>query len=355
MYKFLIRPILFLIPPEIIHKLLVISVKTFFAVPGIESFVRRIFTYRSENLKTVIAGLQFENKVGLAAGFDKNADFFKEFSAFGFSFIEIGTVTPVPQDGNPKPRLFRVQKDNAMINRMGFNNKGVAHAVKKLTQRINSRNEGLIIGGNIGKNTLTSNENAANDYLYCFREMYDAVNYFVVNVSCPNIADLHELQHIDSLRCILEKLISERKSRSAFKPVFVKISPDLTFEQIDEILDLCIQSGTDGIVATNTTIQRYNLTCPKKKIERMGMGGLSGSPLKDRSTEIIRHIHNRTHGKMPVIGVGGIMSPADAIEKIKAGAWLLQIYTGFIFEGPWLARKINKAVEHYLQEQKGSH
>jgi dihydroorotate dehydrogenase len=350
MYKILVRPILFILSPEIIHKWLVGFVKTAFSIRWIRKAVTKSFTYRSKNLETMISGITFANKVGLAAGFDKNADFFEEFSAFGFSFIEVGTVTPKPQDGNPKPRLFRIRKDQALINRMGFNNKGIQYVTEQL-KRTREKSNGLIIGGNIGKNTLTPNENAADDYLCCFREMYEAADYFVVNVSCPNVSDLHELQYTGSLRIILEKIVEERKGRSTVKPVFLKISPDLTFQQIDEILDLCNELGIDGIVATNTTTQRYNLTCPKEEIERIGKGGLSGGPLKDRATEVIRYISNRTKGKMPVIGVGGILSPEDAVEKIKAGAWLLQIYTGFIYDGPWLAKKINKAVEQYLLEK----
>jgi dihydroorotate dehydrogenase len=353
MYRILIRPILFLFPPEFIHKFLVVLVKIAFSLPGIQNFLRKTLTYTSKNLKTEIKGLTFMNKVGIAAGFDKNADFYEEFSAFGFSFVEIGTVTPRPQDGNQKPRLFRLKRDNALINRMGFNNKGVQYVANKIKSKKGKERE-FIIGGNIGKNTLTVNENASADYLYCFREMYDSVDYFVVNVSCPNVANLNELQNIGSLRVILAQLMEDQKARSSVKPVFVKISPDLTFQQIDEILDLCCELGVDGIVATNTTTQRYNLTCPKEKIDRIGRGGLSGGPLKDRATEIIRYISTRTNGKMPLIGVGGILSPEDAVEKIKAGAWLVQIYTGFIYNGPWLAKKINKAVEQYLQQQEGS-
>lgn len=343
MYKLLIRRLLFLFPPEFAHKLSVLLVKIFFKIPLIKFIIKRIHYYQSEKIKTEISGLVFKNKVGLAAGFDKNGDFFNEFEAFGFSFIEIGTVTPRPQPGNLKPRLFRLTKDEALINRMGFNNKGVHYIAEKLRKRKN--NESLIIGGNIGKNTDTPNETAVNDYIYCLNVLYDYVDYFTINISCPNIAGLKELQEIDSLGIILERIHKEIKTKSIKKPVFLKISPDISFNYLDQVLELCNKFSIDGIIATNTTTKRDNLTYSQAIIESIGNGGLSGKPLKDRSTEIIRYISQKTGNKMPIIGVGGIHTANDAIEKIKAGAWLLQIYTGFIYEGPAIARTINKAVE----------
>jgi len=348
MYRLFIRNVLFLFPPELAHKIAVILSKIFFKIPFVKNIVKKICYYSSENIKTEISGLTFMNKVGLAAGFDKNADFYNEFAAFGFSFIEIGTVTPRPQPGNPKPRLFRLKKDEALINRMGFNNKGVHYAVGQLKKR--KPNQNLIIGGNIGKNTDTLNENAVSDYLYCFNVLYDYVDYLVINVSCPNISGLKELQEIDSLSMIMEKIIEERKTRSVKKPVFLKISPDSSFEYIDKVLDLCNRVNIDGIIATNTTTKRNNLTYSQETITSIGNGGLSGKPLKDRSTEIIRYISQKTDNKLPVIGVGGIHSVEDALEKIRAGAWLIQIYTGFIYSGPSIAYKINKAIDTIIYQ-----
>jgi dihydroorotate dehydrogenase len=347
MYKLFLRNVLFLFPPEFAHKISVLLVKLFFKIPFINYIVRKTHYYHSDKTKTEISGLIFQNKVGLAAGFDKNADFYNEFASFGFSFIEIGTVTPRPQPGNPKPRLFRLKKDEALINRMGFNNKGVHYAAEQLKKR--KKNQNLIIGGNIGKNTDTPNEYAVNDYLYCFNVIYDYVDYLVINVSCPNIAGLRELQEIDSLSLIMERIIEERKKKSIKKPVFLKISPDLSFNYIDQVLKMCNKLNIDGLIATNTTTGRDNLTYSQKTIASMGNGGLSGKPLKNRSTEIIRYISNKTDNKLPIIGVGGIHSVEDALEKINAGAWLLQIYTGFIYSGPAISRKINRAVEKILK------
>jgi len=286
-------------------------------------------------------GLDFPSRVGLAAGFDKNALFYKEFSAFGFGFIEIGTVTPKPQPGNPKPRSFRLPKDKALINRMGFNNLGVHSAVEHLK----NRPSGMIIGGNIGKNTLTPNNRAVEDYIYCFEELYDHVDYFVVNVSCPNISDLSELQDQEMLEVILTRLIRIRAGKSAKKPVLLKISPDLNTRQIDETLKIIKKTGIDGIVATNTTISRENLSTDPDKVLEIGNGGLSGKPITDRSTELIDYIRKTAGRDLPIIGVGGIMSEKDALDKIKAGADLIQLYTGFIYEGPGLVKRILKKLD----------
>lgn len=340
MYRFLIRPLLFLIDPETIHHWLVASVRWIFKVPGKKWAVSRFCTIRHNRLKRNLWGLNFDNPVGLAAGFDKNAEIYNEFSAFGFSFIEIGTVTPRPQPGNPKPRSFRIPADQGLINRMGFNNLGAGEARK----RLQNRKGHVIIGTNIGKNTATPNTEAAADYDYVFRKLYDVADYFVVNVSCPNIHNLGELQDKEMLKAILERLTLTRREMSVRKPLLLKISPDLGFHQIDETLDIIKETGLDGIVATNTTLNREGLRTPKERIEAIGPGGLSGAPLKKRSTEIIRYIVQKTSGSLPIIGVGGIMTPDDAIEKLRAGASLIQIYTGFIYQGPMFVRSIQKAI-----------
>lgn len=342
MYKRIIRPILFLLNPEAAHAFTVRALKIFFAIPLVKPLVSKFYSYKSPNLKRNVFGLEFDNPVGLAAGFDKNADIYSHLSVFGFSFIEIGTVTPKGQPGNPKPRSFRIPKDEALINRMGFNNLGVENAVKNLSKR---RNHRLIIGGNIGKNTLTPNNEAHNDYLHCFKEMYDSVDYFVVNVSCPNIEDLRDLQDTEQLSAILDGITKHRALQEQRKPILLKVSPDLTFEQLDESIETAKQFNIDGFVATNTTTSRLELTADAKTIIEIGNGGLSGQPLKNRATEIIRHIHTKTRGEMPIIGVGGIHTVEDAIEKIEAGASLIQIYTGFIYEGPGITRRICKAID----------
>ncbi len=335
MYKVIIRPLLFLLPPEKIHELIVATVKIAFRIPGLRSFISQI--YKSKKGEPVsLMGINFPSRVGLAAGFDKNASFYKEFSAFGFGFIEIGTVTPRPQPGNPKPRSFRLPKDKALINRMGFNNEGVDAAVK----RLKDRPKDLIIGGNIGKNTATPNSEAVKDYEYCFKQLYDYVDYFVVNVSCPNISDMKELQDQKMLEDILNRLQAVRARKTPLKPVLLKISPDLNEHQIDETLQIIKKTGVDGIVATNTTVSRTGLTTSDQKILEIGNGGLSGRPITQRSTEIIKYIRKKAGKDLPIIGVGGIMSPEDAREKLEAGADLVQIYTGFVYEGPGLVRRM---------------
>jgi len=308
--------------------------------------MKKTFSSVNSNSGITLAGLYFKNRVGLAAGFDKNADFFEEFSVFGFSFIEIGTVTPLPQAGNPKPRLFRLKKDRALVNRMGFNNKGINHAVKNLKGREHS----LLLGGNIGKNTLTPNNMAVNDYLRCFRELYDVVDYLVINVSCPNITDLEKLQDNESLCEIIGSLMKERACRNTKKPVFLKISPDLTQKQVDETLELVNNAGIDGLIVTNTTRQRNNLATNQDLIKSIGLGGLSGAPLKKRSLELVSYICKQQKFHIPVIASGGIMVPQDAIDMIEAGASLVQVYTGFIYEGPFLVKEINKALESYFKK-----
>jgi dihydroorotate dehydrogenase len=340
MYKLIIRPILFKLDPETVHHLIVKTIKIGFKVPGVSFLTKKICTVKNPALKRTVFGIEFENPVGLAAGFDKNAQFFNEFANLGFGFIEIGSVTPKGQPGNARPRIFRIPQDQAIINRMGFNNLGAEEAVK----RLKNRKTKIIIGGNLGKNTLTPNEDAVNDYIYTFNTLYDYVDYFVVNVSCPNISNLQKLQDKDSLMIILNSLMKERAKKEKSKPILLKISPDLNQTQIDEVIDIVGETLIDGIVATNTTITRTGLSISEEKIQAIANGGLSGLPIKDRSTEIIRYISQKTNGNIPIIGVGGIMTAADAIEKLEAGASLVQIYSGFIYDGPLLIKRINKAI-----------
>lgn len=341
MYRILIRPLLFLLPPESIHRLLIVVLRILFKIPGIRPMVHAWYHLRSPLLETEFLGMKFSNPVGLAAGFDKNAEVYREFHAFGFSFIEVGTVTPLGQAGNPKPRSFRIPDDRGLINRMGFNNRGAEAAASNLGRR---RPIGLILGGNIGKNTSTPNEAAAADYEAVFDAIYEGVDYFVVNVSCPNITDLHELQDQQSLEAILGKILEKRQEKGVRKPVLLKISPDLNDHQLDETLAIVTKLKIDGIVATNTTISREELKTPEKKIKEIGEGGMSGGPITRRSLEVVRQIHNKTSGSIPIIAVGGIMCVKDAINMFEAGASLIQLYTGFIYEGPGLVRRINREI-----------
>ena len=341
MYRYLIRPLLFLLSPETIHHILIAFLRIAFKIPGILPLVKSCYHINDKSLETDFLGMRFSNPVGLAAGFDKNASVYREFHAFGFSFIEVGTVTPLGQPGNKKPRSFRIKKDRGLINRMGFNNQGAEAAAAKLAHK---RPKGLILGGNIGKNTLTPNEQAADDYEAVFNAIYDGVDYFVVNVSCPNISDLRKLQDQDSLEHILGRIMSLRRVRDIQKPVLLKISPDLNDQQLDETLEIVDRLKIDGIVATNTTISREGLRTPEEEIRAIGNGGMSGAPITARSLEVVRYIHQRSKGKLPIIAVGGIMSVEDAMNMLDAGATLLQIYTGFIYEGPGLAKNINRAI-----------
>jgi dihydroorotate dehydrogenase len=291
-------------------------------------------------LERTVFGLKFKNPVGLAAGFDKDAMFIDELSCLGFGFIEIGTLTPKPQDGNEKPRLFRFPEDAAIINRMGFNNQGVDAAV----ERLKKRKTNIIIGGNIGKNKQTPNENAIDDYAYCFKKLFDVVDYFVVNVSSPNTPNLRALQEKEPLQALLMHLQNLNLSYPNPKPILLKIAPDLNESQLDDVIDIVQTVRLSGIVATNTTIDREGLTANKKMIADTGAGGVSGKPLKQRSTEIIRYIHQKSEGKIPMIAVGGIFNGDDAREKLEAGASLVQVYTGFIYQGPAIAKNICKAI-----------
>ena len=341
MYRLIIRPILFLLDPEKVHHISFSSIK-FFSKIGLTSLMKSMFAVEDKRLEKELFGLKFKNPVGLAAGFDKNAVLYNELSDFGFGFVEIGTLTPKPQEGNPKKRLFRLKADKAIINRMGFNNQGVFEAVENL-----KKEHKVLIGGNIGKNKVTPNNEAIKDYLICFDALFDHVDYFVVNVSSPNTPGLRELQDKEPLTALLNELqlenskLSKRKNTKC-KPILLKIAPDLTDSQLLDIIEIVSTTTIDGVIATNTTISRENLKSHALLIEEAG--GLSGAPLKDRSTEVIRFLAEKSNKAFPIIGVGGINSAEDAIEKLDAGADLIQLWTGFVYEGPGLIKKINEAL-----------
>jgi len=337
MYKKLIRPVLFQFDPEWIHQCVCILLK----IPLVSKTMKFFFSYRSPLLHRSIGGLVFKNPLGMAAGFDKDGRLVDPLADIGFGFIEIGTVTPRPQPGNDKPRLFRLPQDEALINRMGFNNAG-AEQVRRNLQRCRKK---CLIGGNIGKNKLTPNEEAVKDYALCFQTLFDVVDYFVVNVSSPNTPGLRELQDRQSLTGILTHLQNLNLAGKHPKPLFLKIAPDLTDTQLDDIVDVVRKTKITGVIATNTTIQRESLQTNQDRIKSAGSGGLSGKPLRDRSTEVIRYLAERSGGSFPIIGVGGIHSAQDAMEKLSAGATLLQLYTGFIYEGPGMIKRILKALE----------
>ena len=301
---------------------------------------RLLFKVRDSRLEREVFGLKFENPVGLAAGFDKDAKLFDELASFGFGFVEIGTVTPLSQVGNPKPRLFRLKEDNALINRMGFNNQGLEAVVARLRRKKSN----IIIGGNIGKNKLTPNDEAINDYEICFERLFPYVDYFVVNVSSPNTPGLRDLQEKKPLTALLNRLQLLNNQKDKRKPILLKIAPDLTNEQLDNIIEIVADTKIDGVIATNTTISRSGLKTAKEEVNTIGNGGLSGKPVKARSTEVIKYLSDKSNKAFPIIGVGGIHSKVDALEKIDAGATLVQIYTGFIYEGPVLIKRINKAI-----------
>lgn len=341
MYKIIVRPILFLLDPEKVHHLTFIMIR-FFGKIGLSSLFKSLYVIEDKRLEREVFGLKFKNPVGLAAGFDKDAKLFNELSDFGFGFVEIGTLTPKPQDGNPKKRLFRLKVDQAIINRMGFNNMGVFDAVERLKKKHN-----VLIGGNIGKNKITPNDKAIKDYLICFDALFDYVDYFVVNVSSPNTPGLRELQDREPLTALLKELKKENvkmalKYKGSEKPILLKIAPDLTDNQLMDIIKIVKHTKIDGIIATNTTIAREGLKSLYIATEEKG--GLSGKPLTKRSTEVIRFLAEKSNKAFPIIGVGGIHSAEDAIEKLEAGADLVQLYTGFIYEGPALIKRINKAI-----------
>jgi len=335
MYKVFIKPILFLFDPEWVHHTVFSTLKLIHRIPGMGNLIKGFYQVKDQRLERKLFGLTFPNPVGLAAGFDKDAKLYKELSNFGFGFIEIGTLTPKPQPGNPKKRLFRLPEDGGLINRMGFNNEGVEAPIERL-----KRNKGILIGGNIGKNKLTPNEEAVSDYVQCFEALFTHVDYFVVNVSSPNTPNLRALQDKEPLTHILQTLKDLNHSKPKPKPILLKIAPDLTEEQLVDIIDIITSVKIDGVIATNTTLSREGLHS-KNKSE---MGGLSGKPVTKKSTEVIRFLYEKSKNAFPIIGVGGIHSPEDAIEKLEAGASLIQLYTGFVYEGPGVVKRINKAI-----------
>ncbi|MFA6769598.1 MAG: quinone-dependent dihydroorotate dehydrogenase [Bacteroidales bacterium] len=337
MFKIL-KPILFSFSPETAHNIIVNLLKFINFLPFSGWMLRVIYNYKSPKLEKEIIGLKFPNPVGLAAGFDKNGEIFNQLGNLGFGFIEIGSITPREQIGNPKPRCFRLVEDKALINRMGINNRGVKYAVSKLK----SRKPGLIIGANIIKGTSTPNEKASLDYEKSFAQLYDFVDYFVINVSCPNVKGITNLQDITALSEIIDRVTTLRKYYDEYRPVLLKISPDLTYEQLDEIIGLILVSGIDGIVATNTTTTRDNLKTTSEKVKLLGDGGLSGAPLFNRSLDMVKYIFDKTKGLLPIIAVGGIMTPQQAKEMLDSGASLIQIYSGFIYNGPGFVKKILK-------------
>ena len=339
MYR-VVRFFLFLFNPELIHHITFKIIKTLAIIPGMEWSWRLLFQTKDKKLQREVFGLKFDSPIGLAAGFDKDAKLFDELACFGFAFIEIGTVTPLPQDGNPKPRLFRLRDDSAIINRMGFNNTGVESVIS----RLRSKKTDIIIGGNIGKNKLTPNEDAVNDYEICFEKLFPYVDYFAVNVSSPNTPGLRDLQDKEPLTALLNRLQELNALKDTRKPILLKLAPDLTDNELDDIISIIINTRIDGVIATNTTINMTGLKTGKDELMAIGNGGLSGKPLKSRSTQVIRYLADKSNKAFPIIGVGGIYSAEDAIEKLDAGADLVQIYSGLIYEGPMLVRKINEAI-----------
>ncbi|MBN2667805.1 MAG: quinone-dependent dihydroorotate dehydrogenase [Bacteroidales bacterium] len=339
MYKILIKPFLFRFVPETAHKIVFTSLKLIQNL-NLNFLLKIIYHYKNNELEREVFGIKFPNPIGLAAGLDKDAEVFEALGNIGFGFVEIGTVTPKAQPGNPKPRAFRLIEDEGLINRMGFNNEGLEACVNRLKKRKSK----IIIGGNIGKNKITPNEEAISDYEKGFNALFSWVDYFVVNVSSPNTPNLRALQDKEPLTKLLSHLMALNKQKSLPKPILLKIAPDLTNEQLDDIIEIVKTTGIDGIVATNTTIARNHLKTDSKIIENIGAGGLSGKPLTKRSTEVIKYLHTKSNGSIPIIGVGGIHTPEDAIEKLEAGASLIQLYTGFIYEGPGIVKKINKSL-----------
>lgn len=335
-YKLFIRRFLFFFAPEVSHYLSIWILKKLFIIPGFSSFVRWFYSVENKKLHRNIFGLHFKNPIGLAAGFDKNAQFFNEFASFGFGFIEIGTVTPLAQKGNPKPRLFRLQNDHALINRMGFNNDGIDQVVERLKKRYTN----IVIGGNIGKNKVTDNILASSDYIKCIEKIAPYVDYLVLNISSPNTPNLVELQNKKDLKILLSK-VQSLNQKKYHKPILIKISPDLKFSQIDQIIDLVYEFNISGIIATNTSSNRDKLMTEKTIIAQKGAGGLSGKPIYLKSKKIITYISKKSSGKIPIVAVGGIMTASDAVEMLNCGASLVQIYTGFVYNGPSIIKEIN--------------
>ncbi|PCJ82333.1 MAG: dihydroorotate dehydrogenase (quinone) [Bacteroidetes bacterium] len=339
MYRKVLKPLLFLMSPEKAHYFSMSVLRIAINIPGLRWCLKQCFKLEVEDRPVIICGLKFPNAIGMAAGFDKDARFLKELQFLGFGSVEIGTLTPVAQSGNPKPRLFRLKEDEALLNRMGFNNGGVNDAIL----RLKDRPKGLIVGGNIGRNKNTSNDDAISDYLASFNALYPYVDYFVVNVSSPNTPGLRELQDKEPLAALLRAVVLRNNDSATPRPVFLKIAPDMTLEQLDDVIEIIITEKVDGVIATNTTISRDNLITPE--IEFMGSGGVSGAPLRLRSTEVISYLYEKSGGAFPIIGVGGIDSLESAQEKIDAGASMVQVFTGFIYRGPSLVSSIRKGIK----------
>ena len=342
MYKHILKPILFRFNPETAHNMIMSSLTFLRHIPFAGSITRSIFKKETPTLAKEVFGINFPNPVGLAGGLDKNGEHYNDLANFGFGFVEIGSLTPKPQDGNPKPRCFRVPQDRAIINRFGINNKGVKNAVEHLKKD----RPNVIVAANISKNTTSINEDAAKDYETSFALLYDFVDMFVVNVSCPNVVGLTALQDISFLSDIVDRLLDLRRYYDTYRPILLKVSPDLSSEQLDDIIDYCLRSGIDGIVAGNTTRSRDGLTIDPKKIEEIGNGGMSGAPVHKKNLELVRYIHTKSEGRLPIIGVGGIMSGEEAQAMMDAGASLVEIYSGFIYEGPGLVKKILTHLEN---------
>jgi dihydroorotate dehydrogenase len=338
----LLRPLLFKIDPEKVHYMVTKNLKRFNHIPGGAAFIKLLWGWENGGLGKEVFRLKFKNPVGLAAGFDKNGEYIAEMANLGFGFIEVGTVTPLPQPGNPKPRMFRLPADGGLINRMGFNNLGADVLADNITRYRKNTKHPVIIGGNIGKNKITPNEEAVNDYIICFDKLFDVVDYFVVNVSSPNTPGLRELQEKGPLMLLLSTLQQRNTKNNISRPILLKIAPDLTNEQLDDIVEIVQQTGIAGVIATNTTVSREGLS--SKDDLKNETGGLSGKPLTKRSTEVIRYLSEKSENSFPIIGVGGIHSADDAIDKLNAGASLVQLYTGFIYEGPSLIKQINKKI-----------
>ena len=342
MYKLLIRPLLFCLSPERVHRLTFRLLRIARKIPFCASLFKLLYRCKTPSLRRELWGLDFPNPVGLAAGIDKNGEYYNEISWFGFSFVEIGSLTPEPQDGNPRPRLFRLPKDKALINRMGINNKGVSYAI----ERIKQDHPKTIICASIAKNTTSASEgDIIGDYTKSFSLLYDFVDMFTVNVSCPNVEGLQHLQDVSYLSDVVDPLLDMRICYDSYRPILVKVSPDIPLEELDEILDYCMMSGVDGVVAGNTTTSREGLVTPKDKVDKIGKGGLSGAPLFEKSLALVKHIHEHTFGRLPIVGVGGIMGPEQARQMLDAGASLIEICTGFIYEGPGAVKKILKGLK----------
>jgi len=340
MYKYIIRPLLFLVDPEKVHYFTFAVLKAIHKIPGVAAILRMCFQVTDKKLERTVFGLTFKNPVGLAAGFDKNAVLYNELANFGFGFIEIGTVTPEAQAGNPKKRLFRLQDDQGIINRMGFNNEGIATAIANLK----GNKKQLLIGGNLGKNTSTSPDKYTDDYCAVFTALHPYVDYFVLNVSCPNVGSHAKLNDVAYLIELIAAVQGLNAKEAVQRPILLKIAPDLNEQQLDEIIQLVTDTGLDGVIASNTSVNRSNLKASEALLSSIGNGGVSGQPTKERSTKVIQYLSDKSNQSFPIIGVGGIHSAADALEKLEAGATLVQVFTGFIYEGPALVKRINKAI-----------